>query len=178
MQAARVLTVRRFLDIMKKIDGLWKKPPYARSTSWSFFTSFVLDHLAKETEERVTGLDNCILSLGTFLKLFAVTIKVFLFFQFIVHPCSKQNDIKKKVLTYWWWRRRTAHLNQTTYSPITQKILVSLFLYLNGKCCLFRHKTHPKRLHIASHYFLPQPAAQTSTAKEKAGSHAGDSMWC
>lgn len=55
MKTARVLTVLRFLDIMKKIDGLWKKPPYAHSAISRFFTSFSgLDHLTKETEERVT----------------------------------------------------------------------------------------------------------------------------
>lgn len=38
-----------------------------------------IEHLAKEMEERVTKLDSCIPFLAV-LKLFAMTIKVFLFF--------------------------------------------------------------------------------------------------
>lgn len=48
MKTVRVLTVLRFLDTMKKIDGLWKKPPYAHSTVFQvglFWLGFFPPHI-------------------------------------------------------------------------------------------------------------------------------------
>lgn len=92
MKTARVLTVLRFLDIMKKIDGLWKKLPYAHSPISWFFTSSGLDRLTKETEERVTRV-------GSFKAVCCDYKIIFLFSRFILQPRRRQNNTKKKVLT-------------------------------------------------------------------------------
>lgn len=104
MKTVRVLTLLRFLDTTKKIDGLWKKPPYAHSTVFQvglfwlgFFppTSSGLDHLAKETEERVTRLDSCIPFLANSFTAVCHDCQSIIFLKkLMLHPCRRQNNSK------------------------------------------------------------------------------------
>lgn len=70
MKTGRVCTIFTFLDIKKKIDGLWKKPPYAHSSvcqGSSHLLVYII--LLKRQKRKVQGHTALFFALWNVLKL-------------------------------------------------------------------------------------------------------------